>query len=483
GAIRDADLDIENTPDFLREYQRFGVAWLRSITSLDCHPLLADDMGLGKTVQVLAMLCGTERLKRKDKHPDIIVCPASVVPVWEQELVRWFPDRTARILGRQGFNPSSKEKAPDLWICSYTQLRRNRALLSGCAFRYAVLDEAQYIKNPDAKVSQACYAIRANYRIAMTGTPVENKTEDLWALFRYLMPGILGSRREFNTKLDSDERFDYVEKLRRQIQPFILRRTRDVVAPDLPPKMEIQLACPLTPAQRSEYSRLTSEGVEKLGEQWDAVTGKGTHFFTLLTRLRQVCCDPALLPGNEFNIDNSGKIEVLVRRVSEAMETSRKVVIFSQFVKLLNHVKSALKGVDSRMKIWSLTGQTSDRAKPVEQFQKNAGAGVILVSLRAGGTGITLHSADTVFLMDPWWNPAVEAQAVDRIHRIGQDKPVFVYRMVAVGTIEEKIERLKLEKRKLFDEVVPDGNDTQGWVDAFSDLRSLIDLNDVSVEN
>ena len=477
--IRNARLQEVDAPAFLREYQRYGVAWLKTITDLGCHPLLADDMGLGKTVQVLALLCLSETKRGNQRHPDIIVCPASVVPVWEQELSRWFPGKTSRILGRQGFQIEKGEVAPDLWLCSYTQLRRNRAALDEYNFRYAILDEAQYIKNPDAKVSQACYAIRADHRIAMTGTPVENRTEDLWALFRYLMPGLLGSRRDFRLKLESDERFEYVERLRQQIQPFILRRTRDVVAPDLPPKMEIELACPLTPAQKSEYAKLSAEGIEELGESWDSVKSRGAHFFTLLTRLRQVCCDPALLPGGDFNLENSGKVEVLVRHVMEAMETGRKVVIFSQFVKLLSNVRAALKGRDSKLKIWSLTGQTVDRAKPVDQFQKTPGPGVILVSLRAGGTGITLHAADTVFLMDPWWNPAVEAQAVDRIHRLGQDKTVFVYRMVAVGTIEEKIERLKSEKRRLFEEVIPDGKSTKGWTDAFSDLKSLVELSDV----
>ncbi|NRA26601.1 MAG: DEAD/DEAH box helicase [Opitutales bacterium] len=472
--IRHADGDELVLPKFLRQYQKSGVTWLHTLTQHDCHPLLADDMGLGKTVQVLSLL---RKAERDDDLPDIIVCPASVVPVWQYEIRRWYPELKTAVLGKAGFTESARSQ-PDIWLSSYSQLRRQRINLAKAEFRYAVLDEAQYIKNPDAKVSQACYQLNARHRVAMTGTPIENRTEDIWALFRFLMPGILGTRRDFYKRLEGEERFEYLDRLRRQLQPFILRRTRDRVAPDLPPKLETSLVCPLTEVQRRHYQLIVRAAEEAIGNEWDGVNSKALHFFSVLTRLRQVCCDPGLLPDQNFNLENSGKIDALVRRLEESAALGGKVVVFSQFVSLLNNVQGALKQEVPQLKIFSLTGQTADRAKPVKGFQEYEGAAVILVSLKAGGTGITLHAADTVYLLDPWWNPAVEAQAVDRVHRIGQDKPVFVYRMITEGTVEAKIEQLKQEKRALFDEVIDSEASTAYWRSAFKDLDALISLSE-----
>ncbi|MGK0464696.1 MAG: SNF2 family DNA or RNA helicase [Lentimonas sp.] len=444
----------------------------------NCHGLLADEMGLGKTLQVLTLL---NAYPYKDKD-SLVVCPASVVPVWEREAKHWYPHLDVAVLhGRQNFSHQTESK-PRLWIASYTQLRRHKHLLGETDFGYAILDEAQQIKNPDAKVTHACCAIRAECRLALTGTPIENRLLDMWTLFRFLMPGLLGSRRRFEEKSTSTDplvRSSLEQTLRSQIAPFLLRRKKDKVADDLPPKVEVDLVCPITDVQRQVYERLLNQSSEELGDDLrDIVSTQSMNFFTLLTRLRQVCCDPGLVPGVKADPTQSGKVQMLLTRLSEALtgNGARKVVVFSQFVQLLKRVKPLIKKEFPEVQVLELTGQTKDRSKPVETFQESEGATVILVSLRAGGTGITLHAADYVFLLDPWWNPAIENQAIDRVHRIGQRKRVFVYRMITKGTIEERIQQLKAEKRELFENALSDLGKTTDLLEHFSDLRELAEL-------
>ena len=454
-------------PSVLRPYQVHGVQWMSNLRRQACHGLLADEMGLGKTLQVLSLLHASPI---KGKH-SLIVCPASVVPVWESEVRRWYPKmKTAVLRSGETFANDSADGAK-LWISSYTQLRRHKHLLEDAEFGYAVLDEAQQIKNPEAKVTHACCAIRAECRIALTGTPLENRLLDLWTLFRFLMPGLLGSRRRFEDAAeleDSERRAVFEKRLRRQIAPFILRRQKDKVGTDLPPKVELDLICPISDLQRQVYEGLLNKGREELGDDLQAaMQTQAMNFFSLLTRLRQACCDPGLIPNVTAGLDQSGKILTMLTHLEEALEGSgaRKVVIFSQFVQLLTRLKPVIQERFPKVAMLELTGNTRDRAKPVETFQTKEGPAVILVSLRAGGTGITLHAADYVFLLDPWWNPAVESQAVDRVHRIGQQKRVFVYRMITQGTIEERIQHLKKEKRQLFE-------NTLGNLGAASDLKA-----------
>lgn len=443
-----------------------------------CHGLLADEMGLGKTLQVLTLL-NAYPFSDKDS---LVVCPASVVPVWESEARRWYPKLEVAVLrsGETFVMPS--ESKPKLWISSYTQLRRHKHLLSDVEFGYAILDEAQQIKNPDAKVTNACCAIRAECRLAVTGTPIENRLLDMWTLFRFLMPGLLGSRRRFELAAKSTDiqvRKSLEQALRRQISPFLLRRKKDAVGNDLPPKVEMDLVCPITDVQRQLYERLLNEGSEALGDDLrNVMVAQSMNFFTLLTRLRQVCCDPGLIPGVEATLTQSGKIQMLLTRLGEALtgDGSRKVVVFSQFVQLLKRAKPLIKESFPEVKLLELTGQTRNRSKPVEAFQQSEGAAIIFVSLKAGGTGITLHAADYVFLLDPWWNPAIENQAIDRVHRIGQDKRVFVYRMITKGTIEERIQQLKAEKHELFENTLSDLGKTSDLLEHFSDLRELAAL-------
>ena len=465
-------------PRFLRHYQRHGVRWLANLRKHGCHGLLADEMGLGKTLQVLSLL---HHFPVAGKN-SLIVCPASVVPVWQSEVQRWYPKmRTAVLRSGEDFTISEGE-SPKLWIASYTQLRRHKHLLDVAEFGYAVLDEAQQIKNPDAKVTHACCAIRAECRIALTGTPLENRLLDLWTIFRFLMPGLLGTRRRFEgaVQIEDDHRkAEFEHRLRKQIAPFFLRRQKDKVGKDLPPKVEMDLICPITELQRQTYERLLTKGRKEMGDDLqEAMQKQAMSFFSLLTRLRQACCDPGLIPHMQADLAQSGKIQTLLIHLEEALQGdgARKVVIFSQFVKLLKRLKPLLKETFPKVALLELTGQTKDRAKPVQTFQEKEGPAVILVSLRAGGTGITLHAADYVFLLDPWWNPAVESQAVDRVHRIGQDRRVFVYRMITQGTIEERIQHLKKEKRELFESALGNLGSASDLKDHFTNLEDLARL-------
>ncbi|MDF3058376.1 MAG: serine/threonine protein kinase [Rariglobus sp.] len=463
-------------PELLRPYQRRGVEWLHHLCDVGCHGLLADEMGLGKTLQVLTLLASRPQTDR----PSVIVCPASVVPVWREEILRFYPHLAVDVL-KTG-NDFTSHKNAVIWLASYTQLRKHRTLLSQHEFSYAVLDEGQFIKNPDAKVTQTCFAIRARHRIVLTGTPLENRQLDLWSIFRFLLPGLLGSRVIFETALTTD-RSGTLERLRAQLAPFILRRTKNEVATELPQKVEIDLICPLTEVQRAEYAKICSEGLNRLGDDVGAaMREKSFGFLALLTRLRQVCCDPDMLPWMHAPLTDSGKITLLIEKLAEVIGSGHKVVIFSQFVMLLDRVRAALIESFPDLPRYELTGMTLDRLKPVQSFQNAEGAAAMLVSLKAAGTGITLHAADYVFLLDPWWNPAVEAQAVDRVHRIGQKSTVFVYRMVTAGTIEERIQALQASKKDLFNRVVGGLGGDFDLSRHFSSLHELVQLTETPEE-
>lgn len=462
-------------PEILRPYQRRGVEWLHHLCDVGCHGLLADEMGLGKTLQVISLMS----VRPVAELPTLVVCPASVVPVWREELARFAPQLAVDVL-KTGHDFTSRKDAV-IWLASYTQLRKHRTLLDAHEFGYAILDEGQFIKNPDAKVTQTCFAVRARHRMVLTGTPLENRQLDLWSIFRYLLPGLLGSRSGFESSLNAD-RIATLGRLRTQLAPFILRRTKNEVATELPPKVEMELFCPLTDVQRAEYAKICSEGLNRLGDDVGAaMREKSFGFLALLTRLRQVCCDPDMLPWLKAPLSDSGKINLLVEKLAEVISSGHKAVIFSQFVMLLDRVREALSTQFPDLPRYELTGMTLDRQKPVQGFQNATGAAVMLVSLKAAGTGITLHAADYVFLLDPWWNPAVEAQAVDRVHRIGQTNTVFVYRMITAGTIEERIQALKASKRDLFDKLIGGVEGDFDLSQHFNSLQSLIQLTTAQV--
>jgi SNF2 family DNA or RNA helicase len=396
------------------------------------------------------------------------------VPVWQEELRRFFPG--TRVFVLKNGHDFHHEKQTGVWLASYAQLRNHRALLAEFEFGYAVLDEGQFIKNPDAKVTNTCFTIRSRHRLVLTGTPLENRQLDLWSILHFLLPGLLGTRASFEAALLRD-RDGTIERLRRQLAPFLLRRTKAQVAQELPPKVEIDLLCPLTDLQRGEYARVCREGLARLGDDITrAMREKAFGFLSLLTRLRQICCDPDLLPWLKADPSASGKLNLLVERLGEVVSSGHKVVIFSQFVTFLDRVDAVLAEKFPDVPRFELTGATLDRQKPVQDFQKLDGAGFMLVSLKAAGTGITLHAADYVFLLDPWWNPSVEEQAVGRVHRIGQTRTVFVYRMVTQGTIEERIQALKAEKKQLFRRIIEGVSGDLDLSQHFSSLHQLIEL-------
>jgi len=463
-------------PEFLRPYQRRGVEWLARLCDHGCNGLLADEMGLGKTVQVISLFAA--RPIAGASH--LVVCPASVVPVWQEEIRRFFPGTQVFLL-RNGHD-YRHENTPGIWLASYAQLRNHRSLLADFEFGYVVLDEGQFIKNPDAKVTNTCFEIRARHRIVMTGTPLENRQLDLWSILHFLLPGLLSTRVNFENLLMRD-RDATMDKLRAQLAPFILRRTKVQVAKELPPKVEMDLLCPLSEVQRHEYAKVCREGLERLGDDITrAMREKSFGFLSLLTRLRQICCDPDLLPWLVADTSASGKLNLLVDRLGEIISSGHKVVIFSQFVMFLKRVHEVLAQHFPDVARFELTGSTLDRQKPVQDFQNISQPAFMLVSLKAAGTGITLHSADYVFLLDPWWNPSVEEQAVDRVHRIGQTRTVFVYRMITQGTIEERIQALKAEKKQIFRHLI-DG--VSGDVDLsthFQSLHQLIELTSEAVD-
>lgn len=471
----------DGLPTFLRPYQTRGVAWIRQMFERGAHPLVADEMGLGKTLQVLSMLA----LDTRKRSTALIVCPASVVPVWQNEIRKFFPQLTYSVLNSE--RKSASKERPRITLASYGHLRRNAGKISRKKFTYAILDEAQFIKNPQTQIARACLKINAEHRLALTGTPIENRHLDLWTIFRFLMPGLLGRRAELETALADSENAAGLEKLKTQIAPFILRRTKREVVKELPEKTQNVLFCPMLDLQRKHYRAIVQSGLEAYQKEIRnsgvsaqiALRENPTNFLTLLMRLRQAACDPALLPGcAELSHEHSGKISALLERVQEIIDNGGKIVVFSQFVMLLERVQQALRERFPETPQFMLTGKTLDRETPVHAFQTTSGPAIFLVSLRAGGTGLTLHSAEYVFLLDPWWNPAVEEQAIDRVHRIGQQKRVFVYRMVAAGTVEERIEKLKQQKRELFDALVGGIPDMSDWAQHFNSLESLIELSE-----
>jgi superfamily II DNA or RNA helicase len=420
----------------LRPYQRRGVDWLAFLRGAGLGAVLADDMGLGKTLQTLCALPAKGRT--------LIVCPTSVLHNWRAEIARFRPALATSVYHGPGRSLDAKASVT---LTSYALLRLDAQRLSGTNWDAVVLDEAHTIKNPDSQVARAAYGLRARFRVALTGTPVENRLEELWSLTHFTNRGLLGGRGDF------DDRFARpiaeggratAEELRRRIRPFVLRRTKAEVAPDLPPRTEAVLSVELDARERATYDAIRAATQKDLLALLEG--GKGVMAaLEALLRLRQAACHAALVPGQVAN--TSSKVERLVDALATAVDEGHKALVFSQWTSLLDLVEPALSAAGLRFT--RLDGSTQDREGVVNTFQSAEGPPVMLLSLKAGGTGLNLTAADHVFLLDPWWNPAVEAQAADRAHRIGQDKPVVIYRMVAVDTVEERILALQERKRQL----------------------------------
>lgn len=438
----------------LRPYQEQGLSWLRFIHDIGSGGVLADDMGLGKTVQTIALLLSLKQEKKEQALRALIVAPTSVVPNWMREIERFGPALTTALWHGAGRKDQMDElESANVIITSYALLRRDIDLLKKLDLDYAILDEAQNIKNPLSATAAAARDLNAKRRLALTGTPIENRLSEIWSIFDFVSPGLLGPLNKFEERygrpIDQGDS-KAAARLRAVIHPFILRRTKIEVAKDLPPKIEIDKVVDLAPDQRAIYTQVLREvrahvlgEVERMG-----VAKSQLHILAGLTKLRQAACDPRLLGlPREFSHDDSGKLAALRELVEEVDSGGHKVLIFSQFVSMLKLVRDALD--EDKIRYEYLDGSTVDRAERVENFQSDPTIPVFLISLKAGGSGLNLTAADTVIHFDPWWNPAVEDQASDRAHRIGQKKVVTIYRLVAAGTIEEKILQLKQKKKDL----------------------------------
>ena len=437
----------------LRPYQQEGLGWLQFLRRHHLGGILADDMGLGKTVQTLAHLA-LEKQQGRLQRPALIVAPVSTLGNWQQELHRFAPELSGLVLHgsrrRESFPLIDKV---DVVITGYPLLQLDSEILLSKDYYLIILDEAQMIKNPKAKVSAVARSLRAEHRLALTGTPVENHLGELWSLFDFAQPGLLGEERHFQrhyrTPVEKDGNRLRAQALAQRVAPFLLRRTKDAVAKDLPPKTEIVETLALDERQRDFYDgiRLASHRhIQEVVQQQGLARSQITILDALL-KLRQACCDPRLLGvGAQKEDIPSAKLEWLSSALPELIAEGRRVLLFSQFTSMLRLIESNVTALG--IPYCLLTGETRNRPDVIARFQSGA-VPLFLISLKAGGTGLNLTAADTVIHYDPWWNPAVEAQATDRAHRIGQDKPVFVYKLIAQGTVEERILQLQADKHAL----------------------------------
>ena len=442
----------------LRGYQRQGMAWLQFLAECGLSGVLADDMGLGKTLQTLAHILWEKKRGRLDR-PALVVAPTSLIPTWRSELRRFAPDLRLLVLHgnrRQELFPLIDRH--DMVLTSYTLLLRDAEELLPREWRLAVLDEAQAIKNPSTKLARTACQLKADHRLALTGTPMENHLGELWSVFHFLLPGLLGDRetfrRVFRNPIEKEGDGQRQTLLVNRIAPFMLRRTKEQVAAELPPKAEVLREIELTDEQRDLYESVRLAVHARVREEIEqrGLARSNIAILEALLKLRQVCCDPRLLKSlGERTAPPSAKFELLMEMLGNMVETGRRIIVFSQFVEMLGLIEAGLK--KRHLPFAVLTGRTRDREAPVLRFQKGE-VPIFLISLKAGGTGLTLTAADTVIHYDPWWNPAVEAQATDRAHRIGQDKTVFVYKLIASGTVEERMVELQQRKKALVEGVL-----------------------------
>lgn len=445
----------------LRPYQRQGLAWLQKLRMNGLSGCLGDDMGLGKTAQTIAHLT-LEHAEGRLAEPALIVVPTSLVPNWSAELARFAPHlRSVVMHGIDRHQRWEEIATAQIVITTYAILARDVEAMKARRWSLVVLDEAQAIKNPDSKATRAACSLEADQRLCLSGTPVENNLAEIWSQFAFLMPGLLGDRKTFQKRYRTpiEKRGDGVRaaQFARRIRPFLLRRTKAEVASDLPPKTEVVRRVELEAAQRDLYEAIRLSVHEKVREAI-AASGLARNQITVLDallKLRQACCDPRLVKLEAAKaVTESTKLASLIEMLSEMVPEGRRILVFSQFTSMLDLVKPELD--KAAIPYVELTGKTEDRETPVRRFQAGE-VPVFLLSLKAGGRGLNLTAADTVIHYDPWWNPAAEAQATDRAHRIGQDKPVFVYKLIAAGTVEDKILELQRRKASLADAVVSGG--------------------------
>lgn len=452
----------ENFVGELRAYQKDGLGWFRFLERFGFGGCLADDMGLGKTVQVLALLASRKLLNPEPRtlNPSLVVVPKSLVFNWQQESQRFTPG--LRILDHTGIDRlKATDHLPDydLVITTYGTLRRDAAFLKDVEFDYVILDEAQAIKNPQSESAKAIRLVKGRHRLCLSGTPVQNHLGDLWSLFDFLNPGMLGHASVFSGPNGSLRNPDEPTRamLARALRPFILRRTKEQVAADLPEKLEQTLYCELDGPQRKLYDELRAHYRQELLAQVDkqGLNRSKIQILEALLRLRQAALHPGLIDPAR-SAEASAKLELLVPRLEEIIDEGHKALVFSQFTSMLALVRTAL---DAKGIVYEyLDGKTRDRQERIERFQSDGNCRLFLISLKAGGLGLNLTAADYVYLLDPWWNPAIETQAIDRTHRIGQTKPVHACRIIAKDTVEEKVLALQQSKRSLADAIITADN-------------------------
>jgi SNF2 family DNA or RNA helicase len=441
----------------LRPYQKSGFDFLCHLAEIQLGGVLADDMGLGKTLQTLAWLAWL-KATNKQHRPSLVICPASVLHNWRREAERFTPDLKVLVLQSGAARHTLRKQIPqhDIIVTNYALLRRDWEELQKFGFRVIILDEAQFIKNPSAQVTQTVKQLESDLRLALTGTPLENRLLDLWSILDFVQPGYLGNQQQFvEVYQPKGEDVEWQQKVARRrlaarLRPLMLRRLKKQVAQDLPDRIEERRDCDLGEEQRklylAELRRSRDQVMQAVATQ--GVARSKMHVLAALTRLRQICCHPTLV-GND---SVSGKTETLFELLEPLLAEGQKVLLFSQFVQMLKLLEAECvqRGIPTHI----LTGETKQRQEVVNAFQADPNPSVFLLSLRAAGTGLNLTTASYVVLYDPWWNPAVEAQAIDRSHRIGQTRTVIAYRLIAPGTVEEKIWELQQRKARTISDVL-----------------------------
>jgi SNF2 family DNA or RNA helicase len=482
---RASEIKARITPDLpanmtaeLRPYQREGFNFLAYLSTNQFGGILADDMGLGKTVQTLTWLLWLRSENATHANPDraskplpsLVVCPKSVMDNWQSEAARFAPGLRVRLWRASdlaGLQASLHEA--DLHVLNYSGLRGIEPLAKSIRWLAVILDEGQYIKNPNSLAAQVARSLVTSYRLVLTGTPIENRLMDLWSLMAFAMPGALGNRNRFGKIYDSKADPLARRRLSARVRPFLLRRTKLQVAKDLPERMEEDLYCEIEGEQSLLYKAQLKEAQKlllniKTKAQFQR---ESFNFLTALLRLRQICCHPKLV--NDESKADSAKTEALIDLLEPIIEEGDKVLVFSQFVEVLHILAGVAKKQD--WKHFMLTGSTEDRGDLVNEFQNHPGAAVFFISLKAGGFGLNLTAANYVVLFDPWWNPAVERQAIDRTHRIGQTRKIIAYRLLIKDTVEEKIRLLQRQKSALAEDVLGEEKFSQSLT--MDDLKFL----------
>jgi SNF2 family DNA or RNA helicase len=440
----------------LRPYQKEGLNWLNFLDEMKWGGILADDMGLGKTLQILTFI---QHISKSDKTPNLIVIPTTLLFNWKAEIEKFAPKIKSYFhYGIDRQKDTKNFKAKNIIFTSYGIMMRDIEYLKDFLFNYVILDESQAIKNPTSRRYKAANLLQAKNKIAMTGTPIENSTFDLFAQMNFVNPGIFGSIKSFkenySNPIDKEGNEMVANELQKVIHPFVLRRTKENVAKELPPKVEDIIYCEMEPAQRQVYDAYRNTYRNKLLKQVEEKGIGQSKMMVLeaLTRLRQICDSPALIDEVDYD-EKSIKIKEIVEHIIHKT-AKHKVLIFSQFVKMLGLIKEELIRLNIPFEYLDGKSSFSQREQSVNSFQNDPNLRVFLISLRAGGTGLNLTAADYVYIMDPWWNPAVENQAIDRTYRIGQDKSVFAYRMICKNTVEEKILDLQAKKIKIATDII-----------------------------